>query len=363
MYRPVMGMLGLHVGLLLLLILGSALPLLVACGGQDSATDGKDHMPSAGRATETLRIRDSTQYMAIGAGSLWLPNASNGTITRIDLNKSKVVAVIEVSSDPQSAPFDADPQSVEVSSNHIWFTDRARKAVSRIDPNTNRIVERIPVGISPYDIAIDGDTLWLTDTERGFVARVDTKENRVVERFDVGGAAGIIVGSESVWVAEMGPMVDGPSQLARIDPQTNEIVEEIPLESSHPQSMAYGAGSVWIANGEGSCTVSRVDPQTNEEIARINTGLSMFDVAVGGGSVWAAGDVQNSPGCEESDEEGALVRIDPVVNKVVGRTNVRSALGVAATDDAVWVSSYFDRGGGVLRGKATGALTRVEPPR
>ena len=200
---------GLHVGLFILLILASVLPLLLAaCGGQDSATDGKGGMPSAGRVAETLRTRDSTQYMAIGAGSLWLPNASNGTITRLDLNKSKVVAVIAVSSDPQSAPYDADPQSVAASGEQIWFTDRARRAVSRIDPKTNRIVERIPVGFASFSIAIDGDTLWIAGVDHDVVARVDTKENRVLKKIDLPAPVGIVVGAGSVWVSEMGAHVD-----------------------------------------------------------------------------------------------------------------------------------------------------------
>jgi DNA-binding beta-propeller fold protein YncE len=280
------------------------------------------------------------------------------------LDKCKVVAVIDVSSDPQSALADADPQSVAASRNHIWVTDRSGKAVSRIDPETNRIVERIPVGFAVYDIAIDGDALWLTNTERGFVARVDTTENRMVKVIDLDSAAGIIVASGSVWVAEMGPMMGtgSSSKVVRVDPRTNEVVKEIPLERSHPQSIAFGAGSLWIANGEGSCTVSRVDPETNEEVARIGTGLSVFDVAVGGGSVWAAGAAYESTGCEESYRE-ALARIDPANNEVVGRTNIRNANGVAATADAVWIFSAFDSGAGLLRGKATGVVTRVEPTR
>lgn len=360
MYPAVIGKPGLHLRLLMPLILGSALLLLASCGGQDSVKE-EVGAPSAGKLTETLRLRDSTQYQAIAAGSLWLPNSNYGTVTRLDLDKSKVTAVIEVSSDPQSAPYDADPQSVAASGDQIWVSHRARKAVSRIDPKTNRVVERIPVGIAAFGIAIDGDTLWLTDVERNVVARVDTKENRVLKKIDLPAPVGIVVGAESVWVAEMGPMVDKPSKLARINPQTNEVAEEMPLESSHPQSITFGAGSVWIANGEGSCTVSRVDPETNKEVARIDTGLSVFDVAIGGGSVWAVGDVIDSPGCKESYKESALVRIDPATNKVVGRTNIRNAGAVAATDDVVWVSSGFDRGGGLLRGKFSGAVTRVKP--
>ncbi len=103
-----------------------------------------------------------------------------------------------------------------------------------------------------------------------------------------------------------------------------------------------------------------MDPKTNKEFATIETGLEMFGVAVGYGSVWAAG----SPEDCSSGNEGALVRIDPATNKVVGRTDISCAYSVAATDDAVLVHSGIGPGaGGNFGGETTGAVTWVEPAR
>jgi len=367
MYQLVTKKRVLVLGLPMTLILALALLALVtSCGGQaegPSATDEKPGVRSAGRVTETLRTRPGTQFLAVGSGSLWIP--TSGTITRVDLAESKVTAVINVGSTD-------GPQSVAASGDQIWFTDHARKAVSRIDPQTNRVVERIPVGFLVYDIAIDGDTLWLTDL--GFltaggnvVVRVDTSTNRVVKRIDVPAPATITVGGGSVWVAEFGAVLDKPSKVARIDPQTNEVVQEIPVATYYPQHIAYGAGSIWIANGldiekpsRDKLSVSRLDPKTNKEVARIETGFNMWGLAVGGGSVWAAG----SPTDCASSDEGALVRIDPTTNEVIGRADVRCAWGVAVADDAVWVHSVIEAGAGRnIGGEATGAVTRVEPAR
>jgi DNA-binding beta-propeller fold protein YncE len=356
-----------RVGVLMLLILGSVLPFLAACGGQNSAKNEKAGMQSAGRVTETLRtLSTGTPFMAVGAGSLWMPTWPR-TITRVNLAESKVTAVINVGGKEVS------PASVAASGNQIWFTDHAKKAVSRIDPETNRIIERIPVGFLVYDIAIDGDTLWLTNL--GFLApggnrvvRVDTRSNRVVERIDVPAPATITVGGGSVWVVEFGAVMDKPSKVAQIDPQTNEIVEEMPVATYDPYHMVYAEGSIWIANGfdevkpsRDKLSVSRLDPKTNKEVARIETGLNMWSLAVGGGSVWAVG----SPTDCASSSEGALVRIDPTANKVVGRTDIRCAYSVAATDDAVWVHSVIERSEGApnLAGEVTGVVTRVEPAR
>jgi YVTN family beta-propeller protein len=327
-------------------ILTLALLLAAACGDQGSAKDEKAGLQAAGRVTETLRIPISTQYMAIGAGSLWMANDSDYTITRVDLAKSEVVAKIKASGDSQSACDVCGPMSVSASGDQIWFTDRITKSVSRIDPETNRVVESIPVGILPYDIAIDGDTLWVTDFDNELVVRVDTDEKQVVSRLeDFNGPTGIVLGAGSVWVLD-----HSADSLVRIDPQTNKIVEEIPIGYA-PENIEFGAGDVWTANAT-NFSVSRVDPETNKEVARIQAdmGTRMFGVAVGGGSVWAAG----FPG--DCGKKGVLLRIDPKTNKIVGKTNIPCAFGVAATDDAVWVQGVVKE-----EGKWTDHLMRVKP--
>lgn len=196
MYHPVSWPPLHFAGLLRALILALALVLPAACGGgQDSAKDEKAGMQSAGRVTETLRGLRPSSVMAVGAGSLWLTHPDHGTITRVDLSKREVVARIKVSEDPQLARGGADPQSVTASGDQIWFTDRVKEAVSRIDPKTNCVVERIPVGTEIYDIAIDGDVLWLTDFEFSVVLRVDTTKIRAAR-------CGVVCRSSVVHVAE-----------------------------------------------------------------------------------------------------------------------------------------------------------------
>ena len=330
-------------GLSIMFILTLALLLTAACGEQGSAKDEK------GGVTKTLRTPWSTAYMAIGAGSLWLANDGEPYgITRVDLAKSEVVAQIEVSGDPRSCDL-CSPQAVDASGRQVWFTDRATKSVSRIDPETDRIVESIPVGFRVYDIAIDGDTLWLTGVEENLVARVDTDKKQIVGRIDdIYGPTGVVVGGGSVWV-----MGHRAGDLVRIDPQTSKIVEKIPLGiSSTPEGLGFGEGGVWTTD-LASWSVSHFDPKTSEGVAEIDAGMEMFAVDAGDGSVWATG---QPSGCEKG-KKGILVRIDPTTDKVVGRTKIPCAYGVAVTDDAVWVNGNVKK-----EGKWAGGLVRVEPP-
>jgi YVTN family beta-propeller protein len=339
-------------------ILTLAFLLTAACGDQSSAKDEKAGTQSAGRVTKTLRqiplslaeaYPDLLPQMAIGAGSLWLANSGDGTITRVDLAEGKVVAEVTVSENFRWEPNTSNPRSVAASGERVWFPDRTGRAVSRIDPSTNRVVERIPVPVDTFvfAIAIDGDDLWLTSPGDGLVLRVDAKNKRVVSTIDdLFVPTAIALGAGSVWVVD-----HEADKVARIDPQTNKVVEQIPIGYT-PATIAYGEGAIWTAD-LGSQAVSRVDPETNKEVARIDTAMQTFGVAVGGGSVWATG--WRVSGCE-SGKGGALVRIDPETNKVAGRTRVDCALSVAATDDAVWVQGEFRE-----EGKPEGTLVRVEP--
>ena len=53
-----------------------------------------------------------------------------------------------------------------------------------------------------------------------------------------------------------------------------------------PTAVAAGDGAVWVAGGEDG-TIARVDPETTEVVERIHTGNSPSAVTVAGGRVWA----------------------------------------------------------------------------
>ncbi len=77
-----------------------------------------------------------------------------------------------------------------------------------------------------------------------------------------------------------------PNSVGVIDPDTNELVAEVPV-GSDPGPISFGAGSVWVANVEDE-TVSRIDPATRERGRTISVGGYPSDLTVGGGAVWVA---------------------------------------------------------------------------
>ena len=111
------------------------------------------------------------------------------------------------------------------------------------------------------------------------VTRIDPRSGTaaaVLEGFD----GPIATGEGAVWLAASGESESlwriEPSDPSRANTQTRTI-------GPNPQGIAVGAGSIWVANGNG--TVSRVDPDSYETVT-IPIGRNLAGVAVGEGAVW-----------------------------------------------------------------------------
>ena len=165
------------------------------------------------------------------------------------------------------------------------------------------------------------------------VARVDIASRKVLSTttlpFTPGGIA---TGDGDAWVTE-----DGGDGLVRLDGTTGAIARRLSIpargdrgnRSASPTGIAFGAGSVWVARG--SETV-RVDPRRGTVEHRFSTPLAATSVVFADGNVWVA-----------SAENGRIVRIDPVANRITAVTPLHGTVTDLAVDrDSVWVSIVPD---------------------
>ena len=236
--------------------------------------------------------------------------------------------------------------------------------VLRVDPETNRVVGRIPVD-SPTGLTFGHGSVWATSAGHGTVSRIDPETGEVAAEIDVGRGAVDIATDErtgDVWVAGLylpedysGDFSQEDSEynkLSRVDPATNRVVAEIPIAANSPeggaQSVAVGEGAVWTQSVDGG--LFKVDPATNEVTTTVDLGDYSSHLAAYGGAIWAT--VQDSSATR-------LQRADPRTGRVVASEHVGSVSKVGygrlvAGGGYLWfVSSAGETG--------KGTLTRVEP--
>jgi YVTN family beta-propeller protein len=148
------------------------------------------------------------------------------------------------------------------------------------------------------------------------------------------------VGFGSVWVSN-----HHADSVTRIDPETNEVVAEIP-SGVQPGAMLVTDDSVWVAN-YGDASLTRIDPSRNSStVVPAGDGLTCGHPVEAGGLVWVG----------ECDA-GKVVGIDPGTNEFARTLDLKGfAFGA---NDELWLASEFGAEG---EGSADDAsLSRVDP--
>ena len=197
--------------------------------------------------------------------------------------QNRIAAMIDVSS----------PSNMTVGDGLLWVITGT--SIVRIDPKTNQVVgDPIQAGIQAEDIAFGDGSLWVTTVSPGdlgapsetdTVSRIDPETSEVLSTIKVSRAPmSVAFTPESVWVVNFGMSGD---TVVRIDPKTNQFIDD-PIQTGRaPLSLAIGEGSVWVANHDAH-TVTRIDATTGQVIATINVPSEPHRVAFGEGAVWVA---------------------------------------------------------------------------
>jgi RNA polymerase sigma-70 factor (ECF subfamily) len=181
----------------------------------------------------------------------------------------------------------------------VWVLNRNlppdQDQLVRVDPATDRVVARIPVGRNALRVAVGDGSVWVLRATSGRVdlVQVDPATNRVdktspplgaTSRRDRGVTERLLVAGRVVWA------VTGAGVI-RYDPAAGTVVEVAGPERVGPVSgLAVAGGSIWVVSGmvvfklrPGDGTVLQSDAP-KELTPMIPSGL-----AAGAGSLWVAG--------------------------------------------------------------------------
>jgi YVTN family beta-propeller protein len=274
--------------------------------------------PRTNQLTRDVPVGDTPSAVATGGGSVWVVNANEQTLSRIDARartEARTIGSI------------VDPTGIAYGRGAVWVAT-ASNTLLVVDPELNAVVKRIRLPATrgllagatlTESVAADDSSVWATSA--GFVSRIDPRPPyRITDRIAVSnlqccGAVGL--GGGVVWT------VDGYG-ISRIDPRTRAATHiRLPFSAS---SVAVAFNAVWLTN-EGSNTLWQLDARIDQVAQTTHLPSPPSGVATGYGAVWVA------------STDGTVERIDHSDGHVTKAIRVGSTpRAIAAGEGAVWVA-------------------------
>jgi ABC-type transport system substrate-binding protein/DNA-binding SARP family transcriptional activator len=205
-------------------------------------TDGRDDVseldPTYNRVTLNRRVVADSGFFGASAprpaltafGSIWVVDP-RGNVLRIDPETGRPLASADVGN---------DPSAIAAGAGSVWVTNRADGTVTRIEPAT-LVATTIPVGHGPDAVAVNAAGAWIANSGDDTLVRVDPETNAVSGTTNVGNApAAVLATSNALWVAN-----GGDGTVMRLDPRSGTIDKRIQLGGT-PNAFVADAGKVWV---------------------------------------------------------------------------------------------------------------------
>ena len=161
------------------------------------------------------------------------PSDSGGhdTVSRIDLRTRQLVSSVRVGKLPLFVAFGYGS---------AWVTNYKGDSVSVVRPGSSR-AETFEVGGGPLGVAAGAGAVWVVTFWFRELVRIDPETRRVLLRIPVGaGPNAVAVGGGAVWVTNR-----DDRSLTRIDPRTNTVTRTIPL-AAPPYGVHFAHGRLWV---------------------------------------------------------------------------------------------------------------------
>jgi len=228
-------------------------------------------------AKTAITVGGLPDFMVTGGGSLWVANLSLKEIERVDVFTNRVVARIAMPGVPAFLTYGFDSVWVGITVNYKGAS------LVRVDAKTNRIVAKLAVRPSDPEgsVTASGDSIWMV-TADGLLSRIDPATNSVRQKIRVaGGSAVPAYGSGVFWVTS-----SPANSVTAVDAKSGTILAKIPIPNK-PHFMATGGGAAWVvAQGDGS--VRKIDAKTKKVVGVVRAGISGSggNIAYADGNVW-----------------------------------------------------------------------------
>ena len=285
--------------------------------------------PVKPRVIQTFTVANGLSSLAPGSGAVWATDAINEEILRIDPESHKVVARIPSSEQTQLA----------TGAGAVWalggdlLTAGASGPVQleRIDPRTNRVVARIPVrapsgdNFAPLFVEADDEHVWVCGA--GGALRIDPGRN-APDRFVAfpGEPTGFMAEGERVWVLLPG------GRLHELDARTGKVVTDIRVRDTDAAHLGPGRPGTLTVGDQSHLTL--IERATGRVLWRASLGETVRGWIRDGDAFWVH--VSRAP-----EGRDTLVRLDADTGRPTGQVALRDedATGLAKVGRDIWVAS------------------------
>jgi YVTN family beta-propeller protein len=272
--------------------------------------------PATNRVTAVVPTGIRPGPVASGAGSIWVGNLDDGSLTRVDRETKRAISNISLPSTPTAVTF---------ARGAVWVVDGRLGVLYRVNPRFETVSDPVEMGDRSIrhagaGVDVGEGAVWAAFGD-STIARVDPAATESSVGSTDPGPAALVVAFGSVWVASSATVQRFAPRTFRAGP-----TEELTVGRS-PSGMAAGVGAVWVAC-TGDDYVARVAASlTGSSSVSIPVGDGPSSVAVGAGAVWVA-----------NTAAGTVSRIDPATNGVETIDVGNAPAGIAVAGGLVWVS-------------------------
>ncbi|MGH2828132.1 MAG: hypothetical protein ACRDKF_14315 [Actinomycetota bacterium] len=244
------------------------------------STDGPgDDDDNAGIAstsvTAMIEVGRGPVAVAVGDGFVWVANAGDESVSKVDPATNEVV---------ETYPVEGTPAGLEFAGGYVWaaIEDQARLVSIRVDDGA---VDELALagGGTDLDMASGGQDLWVVSSDTP-LQRIDTADyTPVTQDTAVGDPVDVTVGHGKVW------LLGASGRIEKLDQNTGLSEGFIPLDapvSPTASDLITDATGLWVSDG-GSGSIFRVDVQSGVITGEAPfTGRSAELAAAPGGRVW-----------------------------------------------------------------------------
>jgi virginiamycin B lyase len=224
-----------------------------------------------------FQIGKVADWVAITPDSVWVASSDPASVQRIDPRTNRLVDKVALPGDPCAG--------VVTGFGALWVPLCGdHPGLARIDLATHKLtgVTALPAVMEEAGLAAGGDSLWLPLDAKGGLGRIDPKTGRLRQVIVLPpGSFNPAYADGMVWVTS-----HDTNQVSAIDVATGVVIGAVPT-GPEPRFLTAAVGAVWVLN-QGDGTVTRIDARTRKATAVIAQGIPGHggDIAYGADRVW-----------------------------------------------------------------------------